>query len=87
MYILSQHATHRQLSGRGSLEAAHLGGEGGEAMTTTTIQEEMTTLMTSDSVRPTHITINLSDKEKGGLSDEEKGGRGYCGCESSRAGR
>jgi hypothetical protein len=27
-----------------------------------------------DSVRPAHITINLSDKEKGSLSDEEKGG-------------
>ena len=31
-------------------------------------------MTTSDSVRPAHITINLSDKEKGGLSDEEKGG-------------
>ena len=56
------------------LEAADLGGEGGEAMTTTTIREEMTTSTTSDSIRPAHITINLSDKEKGGLSDEEKGG-------------
>jgi hypothetical protein len=43
-------------------------------MTTTTIREEMTTLTTSDSVRPAHTTINLSDKEKGGLSDEETGG-------------
>ena len=43
-------------------------------MTTTTIREEMTTSTTSDSVRPTHTTINLSDKEKGGLSDEETGG-------------
>ena len=67
------------------LEAADLGGEGGEA-TMTTIQEEMTTSMTSGSVRPAHITINLLDKEKGGLSDEEKGGSGYCGRESSRAG-
>ena len=58
----------------GSLEAADLGGEGGEAMTTTTIQEEMTTLTTSNSVRPAHITKNLSDKEKGGLLDEEKWG-------------
>ena len=65
------------------LEAADLGGEGGEAMTMTTIQEEMTTSMTSGSVRPAHITINLSNKEKGGLSDEEKGGSGYCGHESS----
>jgi hypothetical protein len=41
------------LSGRGSLEAADLGEEGGEAMTTTTIRED--------------TTINLSsDKEKGG---------------------
>jgi hypothetical protein len=62
------------LSGRGSLEAADLGEEGGEATTTTTIREEMTTSTTSDSVRPTHTTINLSDKEKGGLSDEETGG-------------
>jgi len=62
------------LSRRGSLEAADLGGEGGEAMTTTTIREEMTTSMTSDSVCPAHITINLSDKEKGGLLDEEKRG-------------
>jgi hypothetical protein len=75
------------LSGRGSLEAADLGGEGGEAMTTTTIREEMTTSTTSDSVRPAHITINLLDKETGGLSDEEKGGSGYCGRESSRVGR
>jgi hypothetical protein len=44
---LSRHATYRRLSGRGSLEAADLGGEGGEAMTMTTIQEEMTTSMTS----------------------------------------
>ena len=44
---LSRHATYRQLSGRGSLEAADLGGEGGEAMTMTTIQEEMTTSTTS----------------------------------------
>ena len=56
------------------LEAADLGREGGEAITTTMIQEEMTTSTTSDSVRPTHININLSDKEKGGLLDEEKGG-------------
>jgi hypothetical protein len=42
--------------------------------------------MTSDSIRPAHITINLSDKEKGGLSDEEKEGSGYCGRESSRVG-
>jgi hypothetical protein len=56
------------------LEAADLGGEGGEAMTTITIREEMTTSTTSDSVCPAHITINLSDKEKGGLSDEEKEG-------------
>jgi hypothetical protein len=62
------------LSGRGSLEAADLGGEGGEVMTTTTIREEMTTSTTSDSVRRAHITINLSDKEKGGLLDKEKGG-------------
>jgi hypothetical protein len=40
------------LSGRGSLEAADLGEEGGEAMTTTKIRED--------------TTINLSDKEKGG---------------------
>jgi hypothetical protein len=39
------------LSGRGSLEAADLGEEGGEAMMTTTIRED--------------TTINLSDKEKG----------------------
>ena len=56
------------------LEAADLGREGGEAMTMTTTREEMTTSTTSDSVRPAHITMNLSDKEKGGLSDEEKGG-------------
>ncbi len=62
------------MSGRGSLEAADLGGEEGEAITMTTIQEEMTTSTTSDSVCPTHITIHLSDKEKGSLSDEEKGG-------------
>jgi len=62
------------LPGRGLLEAADLGGEGGEAMTMTTTREEMTTSTTSDSVRPTDITINLSDKEKSGLSDEEKGG-------------
>ena len=70
------------------MEAADLGGEGGEAMTmtTTTIREEMTTLTTSDSVRPAHITINLSDKEKGGLSNKEKGGGSYCGCKFSRAG-
>ena len=76
------------MSGRGSLEAADLGGEGEEVMTmtTTTIREEMTTSTTSDSVRPAHITINLSGKEKGGLSDKEKGGGGYCGRESSRAG-
>ena len=48
------------------LEAEDLDGEGGEAMTMTTIQEEMTMPMTSDSVRPAHITINLSDKDKGG---------------------
>jgi len=66
------------------LEAADLGREGGEAMITTTIQEEMTTSTTSDSVCPTHITINLSDKEKGGLSDEERGGSGYCERDSSR---
>ena len=42
--------------------------------------------MTSDSIRPAHITINLSDKEKGGLLDEEKEGSGYCGRESSRVG-
>ena len=71
---LSRHATYRRLSGRGSLEAADLGEEGGEATTTTTIREEMTTSTTSDSVRPAHTTINLSDKEKGGLSDEETGG-------------
>jgi len=62
------------LSGRGLLEAADLGGEGGEVMKMTTIREEMMTSMTSDSVRPTHITINLSDKEKGCLLDKEKGG-------------
>ena len=55
-------------------------------MTTTTIREEMTTSMTPDSVRPAHIKIILSKKEKGGLLDEEKGGGGYCGRESSRAG-
>ena len=37
--------------------------------------------------RPPHLTINLSDEEKGGLSDEERGGGSYCGRESSRAGR
>ena len=73
--------------GGGSLEAADLGGEGGEAMTMTMIQEEMTTSTTSDFVCPTHITINLSDKEKGNLLDEEKGGSGYCGREFLRAGR
>ena len=58
------------------LETADLGGEeGGEAMTTTTIREEMTTSTMSNSVRPTHITINLSDMEKGGLLDKEKGGK------------
>jgi hypothetical protein len=63
------------LSGRGSLEAADLGGEGGKAMTTTTIREEMKTLTTSDSVRPAHITINLWDKEKGGpFGQGEEGG-------------
>jgi hypothetical protein len=56
------------------LEAADLDEEGGEAMKTTTIREEMTTLTTSDSVHPAHTTINFSDKEKGGLSDEETGG-------------
>ncbi len=56
------------------LEAADLNKEGGEAMKTTTIREEMTTLTTSDSVHPAHTTINLSDKEKWGLSDEETGG-------------
>jgi hypothetical protein len=35
------------------LEAADLDEEGGEAMKTTTIREEMTTSTTSDSVRPT----------------------------------
>jgi hypothetical protein len=60
--------------GGGLLEAADLGREGGEAITTTMIREEMTTSTTSDSVRPTHININLSDKEKGGLLDKEKGG-------------
>jgi hypothetical protein len=34
----------------------------------------MTTSTTSDSVHPAHTTINLSDKEKGGLLDEETGG-------------
>ena len=43
-------------------------------MTTTMIREEMTTSTTSDSVHPAHMTVNLSDKEKGGLLDEEKGG-------------
>ena len=62
------------MPGRGSLEAEDLGGEDGEAMTTTTTREEMTASTTSDSVRPAHITINLLDKEKGGISDEEKGG-------------
>jgi hypothetical protein len=42
-----------RLSGRGLLEAADLGGEGGEAMTTTTIREEMTMSTTSD---PIHLT-------------------------------
>ena len=60
--------------GRGLLEAADLGGEGGEVMTMTTIREEMTTSTTSDSLRPAHITINLSDKKKGGLLDKEKMG-------------
>ena len=60
------------------LEAADLGGEGGEAMTTITIREEMTTSMVSDSVRLANITTNLSDKEKGGS--------GYCGRKSSMAG-
>jgi hypothetical protein len=35
------------------LEAADLGRDGGEAMTTTTIREEMTTLTTTD---PVHLT-------------------------------
>ncbi len=45
--------TYRRLSGRGLLEAADLNEEGGEAMKTTTIREEMTTSTTSDSVHPT----------------------------------
>ena len=57
-------------------------------MMTTTIQEEMTNDDVDDvRPRPPHTTINLSDKEKGGLSDEEKVGGGYCGRDSSRAGR
>ncbi len=56
------------------MEAADLDREGGEAMTTTTFREEMTTLTTSDSVRPIHITIHHSDKEKGGLTVKEKRG-------------
>jgi hypothetical protein len=37
----------------GLLDAADLGGEGGEVMTMTTIQEEMMMLTTSDPVCPT----------------------------------
>ena len=53
------------MSGRGLLEAADLGGEGGEAIST---REEMTTS------RPPHTTINLSYEEKGLLTDEKKRG-------------
>ena len=71
---LSRHATYRPLFGRGLLEAADLDGEGGKAMRKTTIQEEMTMLTTSDPVSPQpRTTINLSDKEKGGILDKEKG--------------
>jgi hypothetical protein len=54
------------LSGRGSLEAADLGGEGGEVMMTTMTREGMTTSTTSDPVIPANTTINFSDEENGG---------------------
>ena len=54
------------MSGRGLLEAADLGGEGGEAISTDDVDDVRP--------RPPHTTINLSDKEKGLLSDEKKGG-------------
>ena len=63
---LSQHATYRRLSGRGSLEAADLGGEGGEVMMMTMTREGMTTSMTSDPIIPANTTINFSDEENGG---------------------
>ena len=84
---LSRHATYRRLSGRGLLEAADLGREGGEAMTMTTIREAMMTLTKSNSVRPAHITIKLLDKEKGAFPTRRGGGGGYCRCNSSRVGR
>jgi hypothetical protein len=56
------------------LEAADLGGEGGEAMTTTTIQEEMTTSTMSDSVRPAHINYKPFGQGEGGPFGRGEGG-------------
>jgi hypothetical protein len=64
------------------LEAADLGGESGDVMTTTTttIREEMTTLTTSDSVRPAHITIYLLlDEERGGVATVDTNLQGWIG--------
>jgi hypothetical protein len=60
---LSQHATYRRLSGRGLLDAADLGGEGGEVMTNDPRGDD-----DIDDVRPRppHTTINLFNKEKDG---------------------
>jgi hypothetical protein len=55
------------------LEAADLNEEGGEAMKTTTIREEMTTSTTSDSAPRPHNNKPFG-QGKGGLSDEETGG-------------
>jgi len=63
------------LSGRGSLEAADLSGEGGEVMTTITIREEMTTLTTSQLCPPCpHNNKPFGQGEGGPFGQGEGGG-------------
>ena len=72
---LSRHATYRRLSGWGLLEAADLSGEGGEAMTTTMIREEMTTSTTSRLCPPRpHNNKPFGQGEGGPFGRGEGGG-------------
>ena len=56
------------------LEAADLGGEGGEAMTMTTTREKMTTSTTSDSAHPAHITITFWTRRRVAFRTRRSGG-------------
>ena len=84
------------MSERGLLEAADLGGEGGVGGSDDD-DDDPRGDDDDDNPRgdddandvrphPLHATINLSDEEKGGLSDKEKGGGGFCGGKSLRTG-